>query len=116
MITIITILLTSLIPTILIELGVLWLLRERRKKVLWASVAINVLTNVPLNLLVLHLDLDLEGILIAEMAVVLIESLWYYLFTRNKVQAFVYSILCNVISFLVGFIVQMAFLYLRTNY
>ena len=42
--------LTALIPTILIELGVLWLLLERQKKVLLSSIAVNVLTNVPLNL------------------------------------------------------------------
>jgi len=112
----IVILLMSLIPTILIELGVLWLLRERRKKVLWASVVINILTNVPLNLLVIHLGLDFEGILIAELAVVLIEALWYYLFIKKMVPAFIYSILCNVISFLIGFIVQLTLYYLRLNY
>ena len=45
--------LTALIPTILIELGVLWLLLERQKKVLLSSIAVNVLTNVPLNIYVL---------------------------------------------------------------
>ena len=43
-------LLVALILTILIEYGVLWMLLERRKKVLLSSIAVNVLTNVPLNL------------------------------------------------------------------
>ena len=50
-------LLVSLIPTILIELGVLWFLLERRKIVLLSSIAVNVLTNIPLNLYVLLVKL-----------------------------------------------------------
>ena len=42
--------LLALVATVLIELGVLYLLGEKRKRVLLASVVINVATNVPLNL------------------------------------------------------------------
>ena len=58
-------LLVSLIPTILIELGVLWFLLERRKIVLLSSIAVNVLTNIPLNLYVLLVNDSMGGILIS---------------------------------------------------
>ena len=69
-------LLTALIPTILIELGVLWLLKEQRKKVLLSSIAVNVLTNVPLNLYVLLVNDSMGDILIGEVAVFLVEAVW----------------------------------------
>ena len=92
----------ALIPTILIEWGVLWLLLERRRKVLLSSVAVNVLTNVPLNLYVIHVNDSLGTILIGEVLVILIEAAWYWLFTRSIKQAAIYSLLCNAISFLIG--------------
>ncbi len=100
--------LSFLIPTILIELGVLWLLRERSKTVLWASVVINVFTNVLLNYLIF--DYWLVGIgmfLMAEVVVIVVESLWYACFVRSLKQAFVYGALCNAISFLTGVLVEL---------
>ena len=64
--TITQILLLALIPTILIELAVLLLLRERSAKVLTASVVINILTNVPLNLYVNYISNSLLTILCGE--------------------------------------------------
>ena len=104
-------LLMTLVPTILIELGVLWLLRERRKKVLWASVTVNVLTNVPLNLFLLCVQHGLTAIVVGEFLVVLVEAAWYYLFVRNWEQAVVYSLLCNAISFLFGLFVYYLWIY-----
>ena len=71
--TLIVILLLALVPTILIELGVLQLLREKRKKVLWSSVVINVFTNVPLNLYVMFIDESFTTILLAELLIILVE-------------------------------------------
>ena len=103
-------LLYTLIPTILIELAVLWLLREKRRKVLLASVAINVLTNVPLNLYLLYVASGIKEIIIGEVIVVVVETLWYLCFVNLK-QAFIYSLLCNAISFLLGVLVQLIDLY-----
>jgi hypothetical protein len=100
--TLIVILLLALVPTILIELGVLQLLREKRKKVLWSSVVINVFTNVPLNLYVMFIDESFTTILLAELLIILVEAAWYWLFVRRLSQAFIYSTLCNAISFLTG--------------
>lgn len=100
--------LTFLIPTILIELGVLWLLRERSKTVLWASVVINVFTNVLLNYLIYNYWLSGFGtFLVAEVVVVVVEALWYACFVRSLKQAFIYSALCNAISFLAGVLVEL---------
>ena len=105
--------LLPLLATIIIELGVLWFLRERRSHVLWASVVINVLTNVPLNLLVYAGWIDsLLLLLIAELVIVVIETLWYFCFARQWRQAFVYGLLCNAISFLLGLLVQLLYEYI----
>ena len=105
-----TLLMTALIPTILIEYGVLLLLMERRRKVLWASVVINIITNVPLNLCVASCGPGMVTIGIGEAVVILIEALWYYLFVRRLSQAFIYSTLCNTISFLTGLLLQLLFI------
>ena len=99
-------LMIALVPTILIELGVLWLLLERRKKVLLSSIAVNVLTNIPLNLYVLLVGDSMGEILIGEVLVFLFEAVWYWFFTRSLRQALIYSFLCNAISFLVGMLFQ----------
>ena len=108
--TITQILLLALIPTILIELAVLLLLRERSAKVLTASVVINILTNVPLNLFVNYVSNSLVVILCGEVLVVAVETLWYYLFLSNLSRSFVYSFLCNAISFLTGILAQLLYL------
>ena len=100
-------LLLALISTILIEFVVLWLLRERRRLVLASPVVINILTNVPLNLFVIYVDSSVKTIILGELLVVVIEALWYFLFLHNLSRAFIYSFLCNAISFLIGLLVQL---------
>ena len=102
-------LLITLIPTILIEYGVLWLMLERSKKVLLSSIAVNTLTNVPLNLYLLYVNDSFGTILIGEVLVILIEALWYWCFTRSLRRATLYSLLCNAISFLIGFLAQIIY-------
>jgi len=91
-----------LLTTIIIELGVLLFLGERRRKVLWGSVVINVLTNVPLNLYAVNVSDEWPTVVVGETLVVLIESLCYWWLIRRWGQAFAYSLLCNAISFLTG--------------
>lgn len=107
-------LLVPLLSTILLELGVLWLLKERRRKVLWASVGVNVLTNVPLNLYILLEHCPLSHILVGEVLVVVVEAVWYLLFTRSLRQACIYSLLCNAVSYFVGLLVQSLYAYIHT--
>ena len=96
------ILLIALLLTILIELGVLLLMGERQKRVLWLSAFVNVLTNVPLNLSLFYLEADDMTVLVGELVVVAVEALWYYAFLRKWKKALIYSVLCNAISFLSG--------------
>ena len=95
----------TLLPTILIELGVLWLLGERRPKVLWGSVAVNILTNIPLNLYVQPAHPSLGVMALAEVGVIIVEAVWYVMLVRNLRQAVVYSLLCNAISMLIGLLI-----------
>lgn len=102
-----TTLLLALISTILIELVVLLLLCERRKWVLGSSVVINILTNIPLNLFVIYIDNSVMTIILGELLVIVVEALWYFLFICNLSRAFVYSSLCNAISFLTGLLAEL---------
>jgi hypothetical protein len=108
-------LLIALTLTILIEFGVLWLLMERRRKVLALSVVINVLTNVPLNLVVMHVGYSTMTVLIGELIVLFVEALWYLIFIRDVCKAFIYSLLCNAVSFLIGLLGQTVCTYLLTQ-
>jgi hypothetical protein len=96
-----------LFATIAIEYGVLRFLRERRPKVLWASVAVNIMTNLPLNIFVSNTHVTMTDILLCEVLIVLIEALWYRLFGCTIRQAAIYSFLCNAISFLIGLLLQL---------
>lgn len=96
--------LLALLATIMIEIAVLLLLGEKRRKVLLASVVINIITNVPLNIIAQYVGLSTVGVIIGELMVVVVEALWYYLFVKKASQALVYSLLCNAISFLIGLI------------
>ena len=103
-------LLWTLLPTIVIELSVLWLLLERRADVLWSSVVVNILTNIPLNLYVTFVSGSVLTIFVGELLVFVVEALWYWYFVGNWRQATVYSFLCNGISFLIGLLAQLVFL------
>ncbi len=101
------ILLSTLVLTIVIELGVLWMLRERRADVLCSSVVVNILTNIPLNLFLIYVTSSWPAWLAGELLVLLVETLWYRYFVGEWRRAFVYSALCNAISFLIGMLVQL---------
>ncbi len=92
-----------LVATIIIEFIVLRLLKENNKKALLSSVIINTLTNLPLNLFV---PKDMVSIGIAEVAIVVIEAIWYYLFVKDIKKAMIYSALCNTISFFTGLLID----------
>jgi len=104
-------LLAPLVATIVIELGVLLCLGERRRKVLLGSVVINVLTNVPLNLYAIYVDYGPTTVIVGEMLVMVVEELWYAWLIRDWRQAFLYSLLCNAVSYLTGLLFQMLMIY-----
>lgn len=108
------IMLWALLSTIFIELLVLLQLGERRKKILLASIGINILTNVSLNYYLFFVSYTDTTVIIGEFLVVLTEALCYYFFTKNLAQSFIYSLLCNAISFLLGEFFQLIFTALGT--
>lgn len=105
--------LLTLVATIAIELAMLRLQGERRRRVLWSSVAVNVLTNVPLCYYLLTQQNTWGIVAAGELLVVAVEALWYRLFTGSWRQALVYSVLCNAVSFLVGLLLQLVVLLFR---
>lgn len=98
-------LLYALVATIIIEALVLLAFGERRWTVLGASVAMNVLTNVPLNLVVSRLP-ALHTSFMAQIAleavVLIIETALFWLVVRNRRTAFTYAFACNATSYLCG--------------
>ena len=112
---IISMLLLALISTVLIEFVVLVLLRERSRVVLGSSVFVNILTNIPLNLYVIYIDNSVLTIVLGELIVVVVEALCYFFFLRNISRAFIYSSLCNSISFLIGVLAQLLIVYFQSN-
>ena len=108
------IMLWALLSTIFIELLVLLQLGERRKKLLLASIGINIITNVSLNYYLFFVSYTDTTVIIGELLVVLTEALCYYFFTKNLAQSFIYSLLCNAISFLLGEFFQLIFTALGT--
>lgn len=95
-------LLWPLVATIVIELGVLLFLGERRRKVFYGSVVMNVLTNVPLNLFAVHVSDGWSTLIVGEALVVLAEALCFRWLVGEWRQSWIYSLLCNAISFLAG--------------
>ena len=112
---IMSMLLLALISTVLIEFVVLVLLRERSRVVLGSSVFVNILTNIPLNLYVIYIDNSVLTIVLGELIVVVVEALCYFLLLRNISRAFIYSSLCNSISFLMGVLAQLLIVYFQSN-
>ena len=98
--------LSALLLTITIELGMLMLMGEKRRDVLIGSVAVNVLTNVPLNYFLLPYAGNMAYLAVGELTVLFVEMLWYFYFVRQWQRAAIYSLLCNVTSFLVGVLIQ----------
>ena len=97
----------ALLLTISVEMGVLWLMGEKRRKVFVGAVIINILTNVPLNLVLLAVGNSVGRLLTGELLVLVAETIGYYILIRGWKQAIIYSLLCNATSFLVGVLIQL---------
>ena len=103
--------LSALLLTIAVEVGMLMLMGEKRKDVLIGAVAVNILTNVPLNYFLLTYGNSMERLITGELLVLVAEALWYFCFVRQWRKAAIYSLLCNATSFLVGILIQIIIIY-----
>ena len=98
--------LAALLLTISVELGMLRLMGEKRRKVFVGSVVINILTNIPLNLVLFAVGSTIGSLLTGELLVLVLEAIGYYILIHEWKRAFIYSLLCNVASFLIGLLIQ----------
>ena len=103
--------LSALLLTIAVEVGMLLFIGERRRKVLLGAVAVNILTNVPLNYFLLAYDGGTGHLIAGELLVLVAEAVWYYFFVRQWQKAIIYSLLCNATSFLFGVLLQYIIIY-----
>jgi hypothetical protein len=51
-------------------------------------------------------------VIVGELLVIVIEMLWYRWLVKDWRQAFIYSLLCNAVSYLTGLLIQMIFMHL----
>lgn len=103
--------LSALLLTIAIEVGMLMLMGERRRGVLAGAVAVNILTNVPLNIFLLTYGYSAGRLVAGELLVLVGEMLWYFMFVHQWRRAAIYSLLCNATSFLAGILIQYLIIY-----
>lgn len=97
--------------TIPAECAMLAVMGERRGNVYVASVLMNVVTNVSLNVcLAFSYHSTWTDVAIGEVVVLVVETVWFWCVLRQWKKAAVYSFLCNAASFLFGLILNILFL------
>lgn len=98
--------LKALIITIFIEILALLLQKEKNYKVYLLSIFINILTNISLNVGIQFINPNnyylIVGIL--ELIIVIIEASVYNLLYKDYKKSLRVAFLCNVSSYLLGFI------------
>ena len=99
---------TALILTIAIEMGMLMLMGEKRRKVLLTSVWMNAATNIALNMYITFVRCIVWEVIAAEVIIIIIEAAGYYLVTKDKKKSITYSTLCNGVSCFAGVIMSIA--------
>lgn len=96
--------------TLIIESLVLYLLKERRKKVYFLSIEMNVITNISLNLIgyyiIEQLWVYVIVVILLETIIWIIEGLGYYFVIKDRRKAILYTLACNGMSFFLGTILQ----------
>jgi hypothetical protein len=96
----------ALIITIVIELLMLFLQREKNYKIYLFSVLINVITNVSLNVGIQLVEPSYYYLVVtlSEAMIVLIEALAYFWICKDFKKSLRISLVCNLTSFLLGLI------------
>ncbi len=97
----------ALFLTIILEIIVILLFRKKLeiRKIIGVSIIINSITNIILNLILgLINDLVLYIVLLSilEVTVLVVEGLVYSYFIKDKKVAYLLSLICNLLSFVVG--------------
>ena len=97
--------------TLIIEVFVLYLLKERRKRVYALCVGMNVITNISLNLIGYYVIIDnlwlyALMVILLEAIIWILEGLGYFVEIKDKKRAILYTLVCNGMSFFLGTILQ----------
>ncbi|MFA5037983.1 MAG: hypothetical protein WC479_12500 [Candidatus Izemoplasmatales bacterium] len=102
----------ALLLTIVIEITVLFLMKEKNKKIYLASIIINIFTNISLNLIIPIIPANYYDIIVLglEIVIVIIEFFLYLLLFKNPKQAIKISFFCNFFSYVLG-LIFMSFIY-----
>lgn len=107
-------LLVRMVLTVLIELGIAWLFRYRTKPLVYRIIAVNVVTQVLLNVALICISFKVGGLaafiayFLLEIPVLLIEAIAYAILLPDHRggtwwKAVLYAIAANFVSFIVGF-------------
>ncbi len=96
----------ALIITIVIELLMLLIQREKNYKIYLYSILINVITNVSLNVGIQFVEPSYYYLVVSlsEVMIVLIEALAYFWLYKDFKKSLRISLVCNSASFLLGLI------------
>ena len=96
--------LVTLIVTIICELITLLILKENKLKVIISSIIMNIVTNTSLSILlqVINFNYYYLYLIMFEVIIVIIESIIYYLVIADVNKAFKISIICNIMSYILG--------------
>ena len=105
MIEILPILIKALLITLVVELLMLFLLKERKIKIFIVCGIINIITNPILNIILQYTNHYYLLLIILEIVIVIIEGIIYYLFKKDIKKAFMISLICNLASLLMGMII-----------
>lgn len=101
--------------TLALESIMLFILKERKLGTFAFMASLNTFTNLSINgiLILLSPDDNLRYYLwvaALEIAVLIVECLFIYLYTRDKRKSILYSLSCNLFSYIVGtFIIFLLF-------
>lgn len=104
----------ALFLTIVLEVIAILVYKKMSKKnvdkYLFASFIVNVITNVPLNILLTNISQNnlfiyFVILVLLEIIIIIIEGLIYFVINKNIKEAFIISLLCNSFSFIIGTII-----------
>ena len=92
--------------TLVIELIVLFVLKERDKRLFLILIAMNFITNPVMNIFLTFISPQYYYVVlfVCEVVVIVIESLGYYLVIKDFKKALKISLFCNVMSFMTGWL------------
>lgn len=94
-----------LILTIISEELCLFVMKEKKICIYIICFVLNVFTNLSLNIILQFCSNYYFFLFILEVFVYLFEFLIYLLFTNNAKKSFIYTLVLNTVSLLLGFIV-----------